>query len=272
MNSRILTFLVAAAILVLVGLVLFVMRRRGRAIFAPANDLPDWSLNQLLLASFLTLFAELAFIRWIAVEVRAFAYFKNLALLLCFVGFGLGCALARQTPRWLTGIGAFLGLLLIVRLPIHDGKWLEGISQSLGAAADVEIWATGNTWHWTRFLGGALIASVLFLLMVWILVPLGQTVSRQMDRALSSLSAYSWNLLGSLVGILAFLGVSRLMLPPAFWLGAVLVGFALLQSQRAAKLLVASLLLPLALLLRDPSDADHYSMWTPYQQVQYTRH
>jgi hypothetical protein len=38
------------------------------------------SIWRLLLASFLVLFAELAFIRWIAVEVRIFAYFKNLAL------------------------------------------------------------------------------------------------------------------------------------------------------------------------------------------------
>src|SRR5215510_7868214 len=273
MNPRILTFILAAAILVLIGLVLFLAKRKGRAVFnASAADLQGWNLSHLLLASFLTLFAELAFIRWIAVEVRAFAYFKNLALLLCFVGFGLGCALARQTARWLTGVAAFLGLLLIVRLPIQNGKWLESLSQSLGAAADVEIWATGNTWRWAHFLGGALVASVLFLLVVWIFVPLGQTVSRQMDRAPSSLSAYSWNLLGSLAGILAFLGVSRLMLPPAFWLGAVLVGFALLQARNAAKLLVATLVLPLALLLHDPSHTDHYSMWTPYQQVQYTRH
>ena len=271
MTSQIPTFLLAATILVLIGVVLFIAKQRRRAVFVSSPD-PDWNLSHLLLASFLTLFAELAFIRWIAVEVRAFAYFKNLALLLCFVGFGLGCALARQTARWLTGVAAFLGLLLIVRLPIQNGKWLEGLSQSLGAAADVEIWATGNSWHWARFLGGALIAAVLFLLMVWIFVPLGQTISRQMDRAPSSLSAYSWNLLGSLAGILAFLGVSRLMLPPAFWLGAVLVGFALLQAQNAAKLLVATLVLPLALLLHDPSHTDHYSMWTPYQQVQYTRH
>src|SRR5215472_6191777 len=229
MTPRIPTFLLAAITLVLLSVVLFLAKRRGRAIFSSSPD-PHWKLSHLLLASFLTLFAELALIRWIAVEVRAFAYFKNLALLLCFVGFGLGCALARQMPRWLTGVEAFLGMLLIVRAPIQNGKWLEGISQSLGAAADVEIWATGNTWHWARFLGGALIAAVLFLLMVWIFVPLGQTISRQMDRASSTLAAYSWNLLGSLAGILAFLGVSRLMLPPSFWLGAVLVGFAFLQA------------------------------------------
>src|SRR5215468_9292129 len=113
---------------------------KGRSFFSSESSEPSvWSLWQLLLASFLTLFAELAFIRWIAVEVRVFAYFKNLALLLCFVGFGLGCALARKSARWLTGVAAFMALLLIVRIPIQNGKWLEGLSQSLGAAADVEI-------------------------------------------------------------------------------------------------------------------------------------
>jgi spermidine synthase len=273
MNLRTLTYLVAAVFLAGFCIALFWAKRRGRPFFpADADGLQGWNLRHLLLASFLTLFAELAFIRWIAVEVRAFAYFKNLALLLCFVGFGLGCALARQTSRWPAGIGAFLGLLLVVRLPIHNGQWLEGLSQSLGAAADVEIWATGSSWHWTHFLGGALVAAALFLLVVWIFVPLGQTVSRQMDRAPSRLSAYSWNLLGSLAGILAFLGVSDLMLPPSFWLGAVLLGFAFLQTTRQRQLVVASLLLPLALLLHDPSTADSYALWTPYQQIQYTRH
>ena len=271
MNPRTLTFSLAAVILALVSSAVL-MTRRSRASVARADDLSRWNLSHLLLASFLTLFAELAFIRWIAVEVRVFAYFKNLALLLCFVGFGLGCALARQRVRWKSSVATFLGLLLIVRLPIQNGKWLEGISQSLGAAADVEIWATGGSWHWAQFLGGALIAAVLFLLTVWIFVPLGQTVSRQMDLAPGALSAYSWNLFGSLAGILTFLGVSRLMLSPSFWLGAVLLGFALLQASGRARLVVASLLVPLALLLHDPSDADHYAMWTPYQQVQYTRH
>ncbi|HLJ88891.1 MAG TPA: hypothetical protein VKZ53_18880 [Candidatus Angelobacter sp.] len=268
MNSQVAMYFLAAAIAVGVGIALHA-GRQGRALAEPE---PKWRLSHLLLASFLTLFAELAFIRWIAVEVRVFAYFKNLALLLCFVGFGLGCALARYAPRWLSAVQAFLVLLLIVRLPIENGKWLERISQSLGAASDLEIWATGSSLHWARFVGGAFIAAVLFLLVLWIFVPLGQTVSRQMDRAPSPLSAYSWNLLGSLAGILAFLGASRLMLPPWLWLGVVLLGFALLQTEKRSQLLFGSLVVPLVLLLHDPATADSYTMWTPYQQIQYTRH
>jgi spermidine synthase len=269
MDPRTLDFSIAMAIMAALGIPFFAATRRARSSQADASQ--DWSLSRLLLASFLTLFAELALIRWVAVEVRVFAYFKNLALLLCFTGFGLGCSLARRTTRLITGILAFLGLVTIVRLPFAGGKWLEGLSQNLGAAADAEIWATGTSWHWTPFLAAAAIASVLFLLIVWSFVPLGQIVSRQMDRAPSTLAAYSWNLLASLAGILAFLGVSRLMLPPSFWLGLVLLGFALLLTGRA-RLVVAALVVPLALLLHDPSARDSYAIWTPYQQIQYTRH
>src|SRR5215831_9322308 len=126
MDPRLLTFLFALVILVGFGIALLRTARNkgGRRLFDDQAE--RWSLAQLLLASFLTLFAELAFIRWIAVEVRVFAYFKNLALLLCFVGFGLGCALARQSTRWLTGIASFLGLVLVVRLPVQNGRWIEG--------------------------------------------------------------------------------------------------------------------------------------------------
>ncbi|HEY6185450.1 MAG TPA: hypothetical protein VIW67_24640 [Terriglobales bacterium] len=265
--------LYAIAVILIAGIRLYMIRasRRGLPFFAKeSSEYPTWSLWQLLLASFLTLFAELAFIRWIAVEVRVFAYFKNLALLLCFVGFGLGCALARRSVRWLIAIESFLGLLLIIRVPLQNG-FLEGLSQSLGGASDIEIWATGN-WSWTQFLLAALVAGVLFLLIVWIFIPLGQTVSRQMDLAPSPLSAYSWNLSGSLVGILAFLGIGRMMLPPWFWLGIVLLGFSLLQTKSGDRVISMALLVPLILLLLNPATRDHFGFWTPYQQIEYSRH
>jgi spermidine synthase len=270
MRSPFLLYAIAVIFLAVIRLYMARASRKGNAFFtkeSPGSNV--WSLQQLLLASFLTLFAELAFIRWIAVEVRVFAYFKNLALLLCFVGFGLGCALARKNIRWFIAIESFLGLLLIIRVPLQNG-FLEGLSQSLGGASDIELWATGN-WTWTQFLLAALVAGVLFWLIVWIFIPLGQTVSRQMDLAPSPLSAYSWNLFGSLVGILAFLGVGRMMLPPWVWLGVVLLGFSLLQTKSRDRVLSMALLLPLVLLLLNPPTKEHFSFWTPYQQIEYSR-
>src|SRR5579862_1543014 len=45
----------------------------------------------LFLVSFASLYVEILLIRWIGTEVRLFAYFQNLTLVACFLGFGLGC-------------------------------------------------------------------------------------------------------------------------------------------------------------------------------------
>ncbi len=130
---------------------------------------------------------------------------------------------------------------------------------------------TGNVWSWLNFLTVVVLTALLFLLLVWIFVPLGQIVGRQMNLVPQALTSYSWNLLGSLMGILAFLAVSRLTLPPWIWLGIVLVGFAMLQASVKDRMLLMSLVVPLVLLLHDPSSHDHYTIWTPYQQIEYTR-
>ncbi len=227
MSLRILGFILAAALLV--GYRLIKPKPR-----AQASDLPGpWNLSTLFLASALTLFAELALIRWVATEVRVFAYVKNLALLLCFLGFGLGCALARQRPRWQTAATALVGLIAIVRLPWRGPQVMETLSQYLGAAQDIEIWATRAAQHTSGFLLAVAVTAILLLLITYIFIPIGQTVSRQIELAPRTLYGYSWNLAGSLVGILAFFAVSWLALPPAVWFTIVLAGMALLQSNRS---------------------------------------
>ncbi len=271
MDARNLEFFLACAILVAATIVVARSRRLGHGFFdLTGGESGKWSLAQLLLASFLTLFAELAFIRWIAVEVRVFAYFKNLALLLCFAGFGFGCVLANKAVRWMISVYGFVALVLVVCAP-WSASGLEGLSESLGAGADTQLWGTPAVWEWSHFLTAAIVAASIFLLLVWIFIPLGQVVSRQMNLASNSLHAYSWNLLGSLAGILAFVGISRLMLPAWFWMSMVLAGMALLQTAAKARILVLVLVIPLALLLHDPHRPDGSTIWTPYQQIEYSQ-
>ena len=265
------SYIAAAAMLMAAQIALWIAKRRGKGFFGDSAN-QAWNPRRLWLASFLTLFAELAFIRWIAVEVRVFAYFKNLALVLCFLGFGMGCALVAQRSRWLPALQSFLGLILIIRIPHRANGLLESLSQHLGGAGDVSIWATPERRDWGSFVAAAALSAFLFLLIVCVFVPLGQIVSQQLDRPSSSLRGYSWNLFGSLAGVVAFFVVSRSMLPPAVWMGIVLVGFALLQTTRRDALLVISLALPLILLLHEPAQRDRQIIWTPYQEIQYTRH
>lgn len=260
MSLRILGFIVAAVVLV------------GYRLVKPRTQAPSepehWSLPTLFLASSLTLFTELALIRWVATEVRVFAYVKNLALLLCFLGFGLGCALARQRPRWQAAVTSLVGLILIVRLPWRGAQIMESLSQYLGAAQDVEIWATGTKHDATGFLLAVAIALILLLLITYIFIPIGQTVSRQIELAPGTLYGYSWDLAGSLAGIFAFFAASWLALPPAVWFTVVLVGMALLQSSRSDKIRLAVAVIPVVLLLIDQSTSGRYNLWTPYQQIE----
>jgi len=262
-----------ALIIRIVGFVLAATLLIGYRFLRPRTPGPspvpeEWGLATLLLASALTLFAELAIIRWVATEVRVFAYVKNLALLLCFLGFGLGCALARQRTRWLTATKALVGLIVVVRLPWYSERVMEHLSQTLGAGRDLELWSAKSGSDWTGFLLAAAITAALLLLITYIFIPLGQTVSRQIELAPRPLLGYSWNLAGSLVGIVSFFGASWMALPPSVWFVTALACIALLQSTRREQILLAAAVVPVAILLFDPSTAHYFKLWTPYQMLE----
>jgi SAM-dependent methyltransferase len=234
-----------------------------------SEDNEKWRRSALFLASALTLFAELAIIRWVATEIRIFAYVKNLALLLCFLGFGLGCALAREKTRWTTAATALLGLVLIVRFPWFGTEVMENLSRFLGAGPDVEIWQAGSQRDWGLFLLAAAVTTLVLFLIAQIFIPLGQEVSRQIEAARRPLTGYSWNLAGSLVGILAFFVVSWMGLPPFVWFSAVLVGLAVLQSNVQGRLVLSVAAIPVIFLLFDPATPRDFTLWTPYQQIEF---
>jgi len=266
MDLRVQIAALLTAVLVGAGLV---YQRRWKGSDSVQEQTGQFSLYQLLLASFLTLFAELALIRWIAVEIRIFAYVKNLALLLCFLGFGLGCALSRRRIRWLLSCEALLGILFLVRVSPAEQRIMNLLSWELGAGKDLQIWGARGAVEWPKFLLASATLGIVMLLLVLLFVPLGQVVSRQMDLARRPLKAYSWNLALSLAGILIFFLACRFMLPPTFWLAAVLAVVAALQVRRAERFLIAAMIIPAVLLLHDRNTPDDFTVWSPYQQLQY---
>jgi hypothetical protein len=89
-------------------------------------------------------------------------------------------------------------LIVIVRLPWRGPEIMESLSQYLGAAQDVEIWATHAAHDTIGFLLAVTVTAILLLLITYIFIPIGQTVSRQIELAPRPLYGYSWNLAGSL--------------------------------------------------------------------------
>jgi spermidine synthase len=268
MTWRIIGFFLAVGV-ILGRLFLRWKKDKPAASLIPAPE--NWNWWQLALASFLTLFAELALIRWLGTEVRIFAYVKNLALLVAFLGFGLGCALSRYPVRWSAAITSLLGLVMVVRYPWHAGGALEMLSQAMGAAQDIAIWATDTTRNWPQFLRASVLTGILLLLIAYIFVPLGQIVGRQLELAARPLQGYSWNLAFSLAGILGFFAACWLSAPPTLWVTIVFFGFALLQPKPRSRLFVACLAIPAVLLLHDVTTPLRFTLWTPYQEIEVVR-
>ena len=157
-----------------------------------------WEDNQdrlaLLSISFLTLFFELLFIRWLPTEIRILAYFSNLTLISCVLGLGLGSLTAHDSqPR----PHRFLLILCLAILMVHA---YYGRDLTLPLATDSHfIWnglsrqAIGTIWQY-----GAMF--VFLALNVAVFVPLGQMLGRHFDR-LPPVEAYSVNVVGALIGI-----------------------------------------------------------------------
>lgn len=136
------------------------------------------SLGRLALVSFLGLFLELLMIRWISSEIRIFAYFKNLVLIACFLGFGVGCYLCRRRMNFVT---LSLPLLLIVVLvtapwPVLHNQ-VKSLPQMIGATSDSQIWGVMNerlSGYSIRLLVAALMLILpLFAMIALTFVPVG---------------------------------------------------------------------------------------------------
>jgi hypothetical protein len=157
---------------------------------------------ELALISFLALFAELMVIRWLASEVRVFAYFKNLPLMAAFLG--LGCARSGgrseevRTPsgwRLFPWFPALFGLLCLV--PAYAER-LDVVRLRFPDTS-VFLWSTEAALpllQGAKFVG---IILVIFFLTVAAFTALGEKIGELFD-AFPPLTAYSINVAASLLG------------------------------------------------------------------------
>jgi len=177
----------------------------------------------LALISFACLYFEMIVVRWLASDVRVFAYLKNLPLLASFLGLGLGCV--RAGGRLFSAFPALC--LLFATLIAFAGPL--GLVHLYFPQQDFWAWNDANfqeqAWP-TALLTAKFFAVVLalFFLVVALFCALGERLGAEFD-ALPPTTAYTVNLLASLLGIWAFAALSWLGWPPAGWFA---VGFLVL--------------------------------------------
>jgi SAM-dependent methyltransferase len=213
---------------------------------------------RIALISFVALSLELALIRQVPAEVRAISYFTNLVLMSCFLGLGLGCILQqRRRLFWPLplGLALVLGYVLLARgIVMYD------------AGRSVHFWLIygdlpGRALQ-LPLLPGAIAAFVCCALPF---VTLGQALARAMDVH-PRLTAYSWDVAGSLLGTVLFSATALLQLPPWAWIAATAALAApFLGKTRRERVALVAAGLGFLVLSRSPIPG----RWSPYYYVQH---
>lgn len=234
------------------------------------------TLLGLTLASFAALYLEIMLIRWVGTEVRIFAYFQNLALIACFLGFGIGCLYAHRQRNIVFSILAITALVGLVQLQTGFSLWkglLNSLTSILSISPDFIMWGglSLQAEPQTRFLltwTAALVVLCFLFLLVAVMIPLGQWVGYYLDSNSDPITAYTANLLGSVAGIWAFAAISFLWLPPAYWFcGAILLLAWMGGGSRRLISLGISLGIACALLFHLGNDPQVKTYWSPYQKL-----
>jgi hypothetical protein len=226
---------------------------------------PGWQRLAVFAASALALYVELVLVRWHATCFHAFAIFKNVSLLSCFLGLGIGYALSGR-PRGL--LSTFLPLLALQTLLFgvlsttqYGGRAINPVAEQL------VMGVTEDRRNWLYVVEGNAFLAAVFLLNAVMFIPLGHLAGRLMER-LPRMQAYSLNLLGSLCGIAAFSALALLWMPPAVWMGVAIVGVAPFLGGGARRVALAAASAAVILtgmgLTERASEKNYYS---PYQVI-----
>ena len=220
------------------------------------------AVTSLIMLAAGALYFELALIRFTAAEVLYLGYFSNFMLITAFVGLGVGfLAAGRQMDlgRLLPFTLLFLFALVLVSkfdvdlLRNHFGLFFFGnVTGQAGAPA-------------------ALLLVVLFLATAAFFAAVGARLG-QAFAGFTPLKAYTWDVLGSLLGIGLFSIQSMVGSGPITWVitGTLLLGAGWIADARpgtrgtAAGLVVASMCVVLLLL---SSRTGMPTQWSSYQKL-----
>ena len=209
--------------------------------------------RRLFFASALTLFLELALIRWLSANVVHLSYFSNFVLLGSFLGIGIGFLISRRSwSVWRYSLPLLTLLVLAVGVyPVSIER--EGSDLIYFTALSI----TGPP-AW-------LMLPVIFLLVAAILAGPAEVMGRSFAR-LPALTAYRWDLLGSLLGIAAFTLISFLGAPSVVW-AVIVTGTYLALSEAAVHRVITGVFgVTLVALLLVESLAPGVS-WSPYYKI-----
>lgn len=211
--------------------------------------------------SFLILFVELAFIRYISAYVRVFGFYLNMVVIATFLGMGVGLLRARDEERirWIAP-AALVVLFGAVKL------WSHMLVRA-PRDANEHIWAVYGELQgtWGR-VGVVPTVLILFTLAALTMVPLGAAMGKLFGR-FRPLTAYSLDIAGSLGGIALFSVLSALRTPPVVWFAVAFTIWALLSLGARKYALTMAAAGVVAVVLAASTAGPKPEYWSPYYRI-----
>jgi hypothetical protein len=200
--------------------------------------------------SFTALFLEMMVIRWVPSVVHLVAYYANLMLLSSFLGLGAGAICAGRKWRLFGWFPVFLaldiGMLLLDRNAVVGSSASEARFFSLPPSATNVLVMVG-----------------IFGANALMFVPLGERMG-VLFNALPRLSAYAWDLAGSLSGTLCFGLFSLKLFSPVLGIaGVMLVYLAIARGRRW----ILGVPIFAAVLFAIVRNSDPNAIWSPYYYI-----
>src|SRR2546421_432343 len=211
--------------------------------------------TRIFLVSFTLLFFELLCIRWIPAYVRYLSYFTNFILLASFLGMGLGILAARRaTFRF----PPFPLMVLLLAAVVAVNRFELNISST-----DVLYFGSGT--HGVARAESFILLPLIFTFVAAAFIPLARTLGSLFTQT-APLTAYTFDILGSLAGTAAFFVIGYFALSPIYCFAA--LGLVVLVLTAKRNLFLSALMMMaaagIALLLQ------RGTYWSPYYKITLT--
>lgn len=206
----------------------------------------------LFVISFISLFFEMIFIRWIPSKVHVVGFFTNFVLIACFLGLSAGCITAYKKSNM---IYLFPLLLMGIALLItHLGKF------SVTPLKEDYIFEAPTG---TKVVGLYSLLMAVFVFITVTFIPLGHELGKCMSK-FKPLVAYIINISGSILGVVCFTIISFLCLQPIVWFGLGMFLLLWLFRKKYTALLFNSILMVISFYVLYPKEVE---IWSPYYKI-----
>lgn len=217
---------------------------------------------ELFLISFVSLYLELLIIRWLSGDVRFFTVFRTFPLVACFVGLGLGCALAKPKVFRMCGI-ALLATVLFEKILA-----VTGIRFQMFPSAGIYSWQEMSAIN----LPNILLCTECVLLMLAgpfaVMTCIGAKLGELFNK-FKPLTAYSIDVAGAIAGSIAFALVSFVGFQPwALIIPAIIpLCYFILKDKVNITLGLVPLVAAVITMAWPVDRPATETYWSPYQQL-----